>query len=200
MLIKKLAVIAAGFLLIGCVTSRSYHYSDRVDRYAVDSVSIEDTEYLRVYFYELDFDYIITRIFTMPFFTMHIYPHKDVTGIKNLTINSIDILGKNNIYDLKQNVYFINILDYTNSNFQRQFDLDTFYSTGSIEINLVEDFSGVFIWANNPGMNYFSESEIIVSLDITVEIENGDIEHIKREFTGRKKFVIYNFIEILFGQ
>jgi hypothetical protein len=135
-----------------------------------------------------------------PFFTLSIQANlkKIDLGIKNITINKMEITTENAAYDMKTNIYQIYFMEtiYNGKNIQIITDLKNFYNTGSIDIPIDAWFSGCRIYGRNPGIKYWANPNITVLLDIKIEMEDGTIEQKVREFKGKRKIELHSIFPL----
>jgi hypothetical protein len=181
-------LIIIAFNFISCITNKYYNMGDQSNYIPGASVIV------RIHFNDDEYD---------PFFSLGIEIYNDYrsetkVGIKKITVEEINIVTGNTIYDMKKNIYRISFVkDFGLSNRQRITDLRNFHNTGSIDIPIDALFSACFFSGKNPGINYWATPNLTLSINLKIEKDDGTIEQITREYKGKRKFEMYNFIQIL---
>jgi hypothetical protein len=183
------------FQLLSCGTVTWYDFTPYRSPFREQYDDNDDlSNYLKFRFDPLE----ISGMPASPFFRMSIFPKEKLkSDIKKIIINEIFLKDEfDNYYDLKREIYFINILDYENNKFVEQKKLKDFYNNGSLDISLVERYSGSIIFAKNPRIKIEKVSKVILFFEITVELIDGNIEIIKREYSTKKRIEKWTIIDI----
>lgn len=198
---RYITVLFFGIVILNFSSCRTYKYYQLDNNYRNNDKYTDTSEYFNIWIQ----DHLnMKEQENYPFSIFMIEPRSDKTksGLKKITIEEMSINANNITYDMR--VYIKKIDFYGEHNYHKKVTyLEEINGIISIDITDKVFVKECYIDIGNPGIKYSKVSDLTLSINIKVELEDGTTEQIIRKYNGKRKtFSISIFLlwlAVLFG-